>query len=239
MRKPLFAVAGLSLAALAGCQGMEYGSGRPAYQDPDAEATARAPAPAGKTMAHAHIGHVMMRWKDTPRNMGFLPTAEAEAEVAIRHAELAMKQPEDLDWIRLHVGHVVNACDPSVVPEGPGLGYGVAKAASGIAAHVGLAAGSPDASDNVELHAVHVAASAENTVERCRRIVELGRQVTAASNAAEAAPMVAEIKSLADALIAGVDADGDGMVSWEKGEGGLAAARQHMMLMMKGEGMGV
>ncbi len=237
MRKPLFAVAGLSLAALAGCQGVEYGSDRPVYRDPDAGATA--PAPAGKSMAHAHIGHVMMRWKDTPRNMGFLPTAEAEAEVAVQHAELAMKQPEDLDWIRLHVGHVVNACDPSVVPKGPGLGYGVVKAAAGVAEHVDLAAASEGASDNVGLHAVHVVTSAENTVARCKEILALGQKVMAASNAAEAAAMVAEIKSLAEALIAGVDADGDGTVSWEKGEGGLAAARRHMMLMMKGEGMNV
>ncbi len=239
MRKSLLAVAGLSLAALAGCQQMGYGGGDTGYQGPDARATAKAATPAQKNMAHVHIGHVMMSWNDTPDRMGLLPTAEAEARVAIQHAELAMKKPEDLDWIRLHVGHVVNACDPSAVPKGPGLGYGVVKAASGVAKHVGLAAQSEGASDNVKLHAVHVATSAENTVARCQQIVELGKKVMAAGSASEATPLVARIQELAGALIAGVDANGDGTVSWEKGEGGLAAARQHMMLMMKGEGMNV
>ncbi len=239
MRKSLLAVAGLSLATLAGCQQMGYGSSEASYQDPDAKAAAKAAAPAQKNMAHAHIGHVMMSWNDTPDKMGLLPTAEAEAKIAAQHAALAMKKPEDLGWMKMHVGHVMNACDPTVEPKGPGLGYGVVKAAAGVAKHVNFAANSEGASDNVKLHAVHVATSAENTVARCKEILTLGQKVMAASSAADAAGMVAEIKTLADALVAGVDANGDGTVSWEKGEGGLAAARQHMMFMMKGEGMGV
>ncbi|HFD15419.1 MAG TPA: hypothetical protein ENJ38_03830 [Rhodospirillales bacterium] len=237
MRTKLLAVAGLSLAALAGCQQMGYGTSDAGYQDPDAKATAKAAAPAKQNMAHVHIGHVMTSWNDTPDKMGLLPTAEAEAKIAIQHAALAMKKPDDLDWLKLHVGHVMNACDPSAVPKGPGLGYGVVRAASGVAKHVNFAAQSEGASDNVKLHAVHVATSAENTVARCREIVELGKKVMAAGSASEAAPLVARIQKLADALIAGVDANGDGNVSWEKGEGGLAAARQHMMFVMKGEGL--
>ena len=188
-------------------------------------------------MSHVHMGHVLTGWQDTPDQMGLLPTAQAEAEVAAQHAGFAASRPDDLDWMKLHVVHVLHALDPSVEPEGPGLGYGVQPAAQGVAQHVRFAADSEDASDNVKLHATHVEASAGNVVVWSERIVALGQQVQSASSAAEAAPLVVEIETLAQAILAGTDANGDGTVSWEEGEGGLAQAAQHMQFMQEGEGM--
>jgi hypothetical protein len=70
-----------------------------------------------------------------------------------------------------------------------------------------------------------------------QRIVELGQQVQAAPTAAEAAPLVVEIETLTQTILAGTDANGDGTVSWEESEGGLAQAAQHMQFMQEGEGM--
>ena len=103
--------------------------------------------------SHAHIGHVMTGWGDTPDAAGLLPTAQKEAAIALQHAELALSQPADIDAIRLHSGHVLHAVDPLAIEGGPGLGYGVEQAASGVDAHINLAAGAQDASDNVRLHA--------------------------------------------------------------------------------------
>ena len=44
--------------------------------------------------------------------------------------------------------------------------------------------------------------------------------------------------ALTDAIVNGVDADGDGRVGWQEGEGGLAQATQHLGLLKRGEGMG-
>src|SRR5688572_24192619 len=63
--------------------------------------------------AHNHIGHVMTSWKDTPNMQGFLPAAVADAKVAATHAGLAAKSPDNLDSMKLHAGHVLNALDPS------------------------------------------------------------------------------------------------------------------------------
>lgn len=197
----------------------------------------RTASEAQPNMSHVHMGHVLTGWQDTPDQMGLLPTAQAEAEVAAQHAGFAASRPDDLDWMKLHVGHVLHAVDPSVEPQGPGLGYGVHKAAQGVAQHVRFAADSEDASDNVKLHATHVETSAGNVVVWSEQIVELGQQVQAASSAAEAAPLVVEIEALTQAVLAGTDADGDGTVSWQKGEGGLAQAAQHMQFMQEGEGM--
>ena len=197
----------------------------------------RTASEADTNMAHAHMGHVLTAWQDTPDQKGLLPTAQSEAEVAAQHAGFAASRPDDLDWMKLHVGHVLHAIDPSSEPQGPGLGYGVHRAAQGVAQHVGFAADSEDASDNVKLHAAHVETSAGNVVAWSERVVELGQQVQAASSAGGAAPLVVEMETLTQAIVAGTDANGDGTVSWEESEGGLAQAAQHMQFMQEGEGM--
>jgi hypothetical protein len=187
--------------------------------------------------AHGHIGHVMTAWSDTPEGQGLLPTAIAEANIAVEHASLAARKPGDLDWMKAHSGHVVNALDPEAEAQGPGLGYGVKAATEGTIAHIGFAPDSGDASDAVKLHAVHVATSAQNTLERTTAIIELARRVQAATAPALARPMVEEIEVLTLRLRAGNDANGDGTVSWEAGEGGLDQSLAHMGYMMDAEGL--
>lgn len=192
---------------------------------------------AAMSAAHAHMGHVSVAWKDTPDKQGLLPTAIAEAKVAAQHAGFAASKPDDLVWMKAHIGHVLHAVDPSVVAKGPGHGYGAIKAAGGAAKHIGFAAADKSASDNVKLHAVHVEASAKNAVTWGKLIVRLGKKVMAAKTAAEAAPMVKKIAQLATRLNAGEDVNGDGKISWRAGEGGLDTAAKHMGFMRKGEGM--
>ena len=186
-------------------------------------------------MAHTHIGHVMDQWRDTPDQQGFLPTAIAEAEIAARHAGLAAQSAGNLDRMKLHAGHVINAVDPSIEMQGPGLGYGVKRAAAGAAQHIGLAARYEGASANVRTHAAHVSTSANNTVTRADEIVALAQQIQGASSAAEAAPLSERLNMLAGQLIPGADANSDGRIGWQEGEGGLQQANQHMGFMKKGE----
>ncbi len=176
---------------------------------------------AAKNAAHAHIGHVMTGWKDTPKKAGLLPTAIAEAKVAAQHAGFAANKSDNLKWMKTHIGHVLHAVDPSVEPKGPGLGYGVIKAASGAAKHIGFAAKSEGASKNVKTHAVHVAASAKNVATWGKLIVRLAKKVKKAKTAGQAAPLVKKIGELATRLAAGDDVNGDGKVSGVASEGGL------------------
>ena len=183
------------------------------------------------------MGHILTGWQDTPDQAGLLPTAIAEADVAVQHAGFAASKPDDLDWMKLHTVHVVHAVDPTMEPAGPGLGYGLERAAGGVAQHAGFAAESEGASDNVKLHAEHVATSAGNVVRWSTQITELGAAAAAATSAEAAAPIVAEIETLTLAIRNGTDADGDGEVTWQAGEGGLAQAEQHMEFMRQGEGL--
>jgi hypothetical protein len=188
------------------------------------------PGPAG-----VHIGHVVNGFSDTPNGRGLLPTAMAEARVAIQHAGLAAKNTTSLDAMKLHAGHVINALDPTVVATGPGLGYGVKKAATGVATHIELAAKAQGASPNVVMHATHIAMSARNTVQRADQIVALAKQIQAATSATDAAALVSQMVSQCDQLMAGADANGDGRITWEAGEGGLQQVQQHVNLMLAAE----
>lgn len=186
---------------------------------------------------HAHIGHVADAFNGTPNGMGLLPTAVAEAEVAVQHATFAAQDPSNLDAMKRHAAHVLHAVDPSLVQGGPGRGYGVKQAASGAARHIEMAASAQGASENVRTHAPHVAASANNTVQRADGIIALAQQIQATSSATEAAALVQRLATLAGQLVPGTDANGDGRVGWEAGEGGLQQATQHVTLMKRGEGL--
>lgn len=187
--------------------------------------------------AHAHIGHVLTGWTDTPDGAGLLPTAQAEAAIALEHAELAMTQSQNLDWIREHSEHVAHALDPFAADGGPGLGYGLEQAALGVAARINLAAGAQDASDNVKLHAEHVVASMQNVTNWSGEAMRLIRQIRRNDNTKHASIMAGSVQHLLRCVNNGCDANTDGTIDWGPGEGGLAQAAQHMAFMKQGEGL--
>jgi hypothetical protein len=180
-----------------------------------------------------HIGHVVNSFGDTPNKQGLLPVALAEAKTAAQHAALAARSPTNLDAMKLHAGHVLNALDPSIMPMGPGLGYGVKKAALGVATHVDLAAKAQGASPNVIMHAGHVETAARSTIERADSAIVIAKAIQAATSASDAAALVNQLVPLTQQLIAGVDKNGDGRIGWDKGEGGLQQASEHVDLMLK------
>jgi hypothetical protein len=190
------------------------------------------PLPPGQV--GVHIGHVLNGFQDTPGLQGLLPVVMAEARVANQHATLASRQPENLEYMKTHSEHVMHALDPSTVPTlmAPGLGYGARKAIVAIAEHIELAAKETDATPNIVNHARHVGTSSRNTIARIDQMLALAAQVRAATSAADAAKLVSQMASLAEQLVAGFDANGDGRVTFELGEGGLQHVDDHVKLML-------
>ncbi len=184
--------------------------------------------------AGVHVGHVVNAFGDTPNGRGLLPTALAEASTAAQHASLALRMPTNLEAMKLHAGHVIHAIDPTIVTMGPGLGYGVKKAALGVANHIELAAKADGASANVTMHATHVATAARAVVARADQVLALARQIQDATSASVAAALVSQLVSLTSQLTAGVDANGDGKIGWQESEGGLQQAQEHVTLLSAG-----
>ena len=192
---------------------------------------------AGSDPAHIHIGHVMTMWKDTPSAQGFLPVAVADAKVAATHAGLMEKSPENLGIMKLHAGHVLHALDPTLEAKGPGSGYGLKRAAEGALQHIQLAAKSEGASENVQTHAGHVSASLSDVTGWTDQAIATAQKIRAATSASEAAALVTELIAQTNSIANGMDANKDGSIGWQTGEGGLAQAQTHMDLMVKGEGL--
>lgn len=184
-----------------------------------------------------HIGHVQTSFMGTPMNQGLLPTAIAEAKIAAQHAALALKASGNLDQMKLHAGHVLHAVDPSIEAAGPGLGYGVKRAAMGVAQHVGLAAKVEGASKNVMTHSTHVATSAGNVVKWADEMIAVAREIRAGASSDAVAGHLPHLNMLAQQLYPGIDANKDGNIGWQAGEGGLQQAETHMGLLVKGEGL--
>jgi hypothetical protein len=171
--------------------------------------------------AHLHLGHVMTNWRDTPSNVGFLIAAISDARVAATHAELAVKSPTDLDAMKLHAGHVLNALDPTIEPKGPGSGYGVKKAATGALQHLEFALDSEGTSANIKMHATEVSASLKDVLQWTGQAIAAAQKVRAVITSSEAVTLVNELGTLTKRI----------------SDAGLQQAKTEMDLMMKGEGL--
>lgn len=196
------------------------------------------PPPPAVTMsadaaANPHIGHVMTSFSSTTNSEGLLPAALAEAKIVINHAALAKRDVANLDAMKLHAGHVIHAIEPPAGMTGPGTGFGLKKAAASVAQHIELAAKAPGATPAVATHSVHIATSARNTVKRADELLAIAKKIQAATSVSEAAALVDQLNKVAAQIMPGVDANGDGTIGWQDGEGGLQHVEQHLGLMTR------
>jgi hypothetical protein len=201
-----------------------------------AAAPATLKVPAGEV--GVHIGHIINAFDAAPDKMSLLAIANSEARTAAQHAALGARNSGNLDALKLHAGHVLNALDPALQPMGPGKGFGLKKAAAGITQHIELAANVAGASANVKVHANHIGTSANNTSARVYPAIALCQKIQAATDAAAAASLMNELVSLTSQLVPGADANNDGRIGWQEKEGGLQQVEEHVKLMLAGEGLG-
>lgn len=99
-------------------------------------------------MSHAHMGHSLTAWHDTPDNEALLIVAEKELEIALTESILSARVNGSIDK-RGHFRNVINALNPDVQVTGAGLGYGAIRATQGTVDHLEYAAQAEDASDNL------------------------------------------------------------------------------------------
>ena len=189
------------------------------------------PALAAEKQSHAYMRQVLSGKK------GLLAMAEAEATTALLQARLALKKPDDLEWMRELAHTVVYATDPSKsrTKAGPGKGYGVAKAAENIEKYIRAAGKSKDASEKVKSYSRRVAISAKNVNAWAVRAADLADKVTRMKAIRNAVRVLVQIRQMCQQMLLGKDSNRDGKVTWKRHEGGLLHARRYMELMQKAE----
>ena len=193
-------------------------------------------AMAGGGGAPPHVAHVATGFNSAPDGRGLAATASTESGIAVLHANFSAGDLSDLAAMRRHAGHVLHALDPADGSRGPGLGYGLVRAAEGVATHIELAANSSGASASLRTHAQHVATIARSVAQRAEAAAAVARRLQAATSIRRAAPLVAELRLLMYQISEGGDLNGDGNLSLD-GEAGVQQMEAHVYLLLVGEGL--
>lgn len=188
-------------------------------------------------VAHMHLDHVATSWPEAPRQVGFMTVALQEAEIARNHVALAENHGGDLAALKLHVGHAAHALDPDEQQGGLGLGFGVVKGADGAEKHTLYAAQSPGASDNIIDNNLRVRNPLKNAESLAKLAIRAGNAALDARSVSVAQESLNDMAWLVNAMINGVDENGNGTIEATREEGGLVVARQEMSAIRRMEGL--
>jgi len=183
-----------------------------------------------------HVGHVATGFGSAPNGKGLAATTSTESGIAVLHANFAAGDLSDLAAMRRHASHVLHALNPAEGSRGPGLGYGLIRAAEDVATHVELAANAQGASTSLRTHTQHVATIARSVAQRAGEAAAVARQLQEAPSIRRASPLVAELRLLMYQISEGGDLNGDGELSLD-GEAGVQQLEAHVYLLLVGEGL--
>jgi len=184
-------------------------------------------------VSHAHIGHGLTNWQDTPGNKGLFSVAREEIDTARREADAALAAAPAADKAT-HIANVVHALNPDMQPEGPGLDYGAIRALESAVEHLEYAATSEDASGNVVSSVALLSQLGEGILERVRAAASQAK--TAGGSDPLALDRVAvELRSALSALAQGVDANHDGRIEATPDEAGLDQLHAQLQAMLDRE----
>jgi len=187
-----------------------------------------------QTPARTHLAHITTGFANAPDGRGLVVTTAEEVNVAMMHANFAGADPQNLGIMKTHAGHVLHVLVAPEGSQGPGLGWGVKRGAEAIETHMTNAANAEGASQSLQTHSAHVVSAARSVVARAERGAELARRIQMAQTAAEAAPLVEQLRTLALELDTGFDMNADGRIDLQ-GEAGMNQLETHVYLILEGE----
>ncbi|MGH1539857.1 MAG: hypothetical protein ACRBHB_05525 [Arenicella sp.] len=128
-------------------------------------------------ISHAHLGHALTTWHDTPRQQGLLQTAQDEAEYALSIAARVKKTSDNVSKRRGidEIGYVINP-DVFSAKNYPHR-YGVLRSLTGVLDHVEFAASSQDSSLNLVKSVNDISVKGEQVIEQFRVIQQTVQSV--------------------------------------------------------------
>jgi hypothetical protein len=184
-------------------------------------------------MSHAHVGHALTAWRDTPNEEGLFVTAEQEAAIALQQAHNAAGAA-NATVARQHLTGVVHALDPERMAQGSASGYGGIRALAGAASHLKYAAEADDASRNIVRGADVFVAQAVAVLEHFKLAVDVAVLAQQARDI-EISGLAAEAAALLNRAVNGSDLDGNGTIGNTVEETGLKHMREQLAAMLRRE----
>jgi hypothetical protein len=191
--------------------------------------------PRQSTQALTHFFHVATGFSGAPGGRGLAVTAAVEVNAAMRFSNVAAGHPTDLAAMQAAARNVLHALVPAEGAQGPGLGFGVTRAAEAIATHMGLALKANDASETIRKHGPGIVSAARALAARSRNMAEVCSGILAASAAAEAAALASQLRKAALELDTGLDRDGNGRVDPDALEPGMNQLEAGVYAILEGE----
>jgi len=179
------------------------------------------------------LAYILTAAPDTPGGMGLLETGRAEAEIALQHASFAGRDSTNLGNMQRHMAHVIHAVDPGQGSQGPGMGYGVRRAARQILVQIENAQRVEGVPGALTFHGQRVAMAARGAAARVDEVVALARQVQSAGSAQAGNRLVRRLGDAVRAMAYGFDRDGDRRIGHTEDEMGLAQIGYHLALVQR------
>jgi hypothetical protein len=187
------------------------------------------------SQALTHFSHVATGFTGTPGGRGLAVTAAMEVNTAMMYSNFAAGRPADLEAMKTNVRNVLHALDPEAQSQGPGLGFGIGKAAEAIVTHIEMAVKAPGASETIRKLGPNVAMAARAVAARAQVMADLARRVLAAQTAAEAAPLAEQLRTLALELDTGKDVNGSRRIDLDASEPGMNQLEAQLYSIFEGE----
>ncbi len=196
-----------------------------------------------------HIRHVLSEFGGAPQGIGLAIGLRRDAELLNEAAQEMLRAQESGDVVGVkqgaeaifnlivgQSGEAYGDVDGDGIVRDHGDGFGLLLNGDnigyiqGVTEHARLAAESPDASEDIRMHAEHVATSTRNLDEWAAGLRDLALRI--AAGAADPSPQdVRDLVSQADRFLNGDDLNGDELVDPIPGEGGAVTAYRHAQYM--------
>ena len=183
--------------------------------------------------SHAHVGHALTSWHDTPGQQGLFIVAEKEIDIALQQSQEAWRAFGNAGQRTQHLENVLNALNPDLQPIGLGEGYGAIRALSGAIEHLEYAASSDDASENFVASVVGLATHGDRILERLKQAQNLSQRAIKGGTPLDRSTQ--EIYQLLVSAQEGEDRNKDGLIDGDGAEGGLIHMADRLQAMLKRE----
>lgn len=186
------------------------------------------------TLAHAHIGHSLTAWHDTPQKQALFVVAEQETQNALNELQLAKKFVDRPSIAKIHVGFIVHSLNPELSPKGTGSGYGAIQALQKAIAHIEFAASTKDSSANVVWSAEPFVEHATATLDQYLYTLAVARKALTVDDI-EFSATLAELEHELLHCASGYDTNHDGLIGNTPAESGLEQLRDQLSTMIANE----
>jgi plastocyanin len=180
---------------------------------------------------------LLVHSEDAPENVGYAVGVVDQTEELVRHAVEIDRaaQGGDVASMNRHIEHLSAILAGKGSPEyidfegdqfvdDPGDGFGIVNYANAIAAQADLVLNAPGVPADDRRHAEQLKQIAANLLDWSNQLFELRLAAHNATTAADRTTYTVEIPQVADQILNGVDANGNGVVEPLTGEGGVYTA---------------